>query len=207
MTRTASRTCGSGTRRLAEGSAGRSSPQGREAARSTCGTCWCSAPACPAKRLAARTWPSRPRRSSTPRPTTIACRTDRRQFDAGVEIEDVRTDRVGITRPQGAGYDVGAFERQAVTLRGDQRTTGGTGERRNGGCRAAMESAYDGRTEGQGPSTSSDRGADTGRAAGRRPACEWVPGRAGKPRRSLCGLPARPGTHSTARTRGPDPAA
>ena len=128
-------------------------------------------------------------------------------IDAGVEIEDVRTDRVGITRPQGAGYDVGAFERQAVTLRGDQRTTGGTGERRNGGCRAAMESAYDGRTEGQGPSTSSDRGADTGRAAGRRPACEWVPGRAGKPRRSLGGLPARPGTHSTARTRGPDPAA
>jgi hypothetical protein len=32
-------------------------------------------------------------------------------IDAGVALESVRTDRTGIVRPQGAGVDVGAFER------------------------------------------------------------------------------------------------
>ena len=35
--------------------------------------------------------------------------------DAGVTIPDVTTDRVGVSRPQGRAYDVGAYEYQRIT--------------------------------------------------------------------------------------------
>jgi hypothetical protein len=31
--------------------------------------------------------------------------------DAGIAIATVKTDRVGVARPQGAAYDIGAYER------------------------------------------------------------------------------------------------
>ena len=32
-------------------------------------------------------------------------------IDAGVAIDAVRVDRLGVARPQGTAYDIGAFER------------------------------------------------------------------------------------------------
>jgi hypothetical protein len=54
-----------------------------------------------------------------------------RAIDSGVTIKDVRTDRQGTSRPQGPGYDIGAFERGATTgggaTGGGDEAGGGTG--------------------------------------------------------------------------------
>ncbi|HWN86350.1 MAG TPA: choice-of-anchor Q domain-containing protein [Vicinamibacterales bacterium] len=49
--------------------------------------------------------------------------------DGGERLDDVTIDRDGLARPQGSGYDVGAYERAPTTARGQAPATGPAGTR------------------------------------------------------------------------------